>query len=160
MSKERVLGRAALIARMRRISANMPDIVSGEQVQNLMLRRTLDRFDSGVSPENTPWPPLEKSTIERKERGGYPYPKKPLHRTSLLRDSIAIIHGLTTGLLVSNTGLGFRIGVDNAEASEYGRLHNRGEGGQKLRKFLGVGYLDTESVRALVARNLKKAMRK
>lgn len=149
-----VVGTKELITRLQTLRIKAAGVVAEPALQNLMVSRVVGRFDQGVDPNGSPWPGLMASTLKRKRSKGSAYANKPLQDTRRLRNSIGVL-GITTGLIGSATGLGFRIGVRDAKAAKYGRLHNEGIGGQEKRQFIGIGATDVRSVRDYINRRLK-----
>lgn len=150
-----VKGATAFIQKLKRVRAASVGVVSDPQIQNLLLRRVRGRFAQGVSPDGTPWPGLLESTIAAKRRKGSRNPSALLQDSCRLFGALQIIQGGNAGLLAGNTGLGFRIGIDDPVAAEYGRLHNYGLAGQEQRQFIGISRLDVVAVSSLLRRNLK-----
>lgn len=155
-SPKQPMGTREVLRRIALVREATGGLVTREGMQTLLLKRVRERFSQGVSPDGTPWAVLKNSTRARKKSSGE---VKPLVRTGLLRDSIDIIKSFTTGLIVGNTGYGFRIGVLDEEAAKYGKLHNYGLGGQTQRRFLGLGASDLASVKGYATRRIKKAMK-
>lgn len=145
---------AARIATVRR-NLNLPDLTEGISV--LLLRRTLDRFDAGVDPDGKPWTPLKPSTLRIKRRLGYGH-KGMLKRTESLRRAIRVIRG-GAGTVYTNTGAGFRIGVDDPKVAEYARIQNSGSENIPARRFLGIGRLDVKAVDSYLRRKAQQAER-
>lgn len=141
------LGRRIATIRTR---LNLPAMV--DEIGNLLLKRTLSRFDAEVTPDYLPWAPLKQTTILRRKSEGYgPTPK--LVRTKTMRDSIKLIKGGITGAVFTNTGAGVRIGIDDEEIAKYGRVQNQGQPGRIVaRRFLGIGRLDVKAVDSLLRR--------
>lgn len=150
-----VTGQTELVARMRRIRSKLPNAMAGVDVERLLLSRVLRRFENSVSPDGVAWPALKESTVRRKKLLGARRPEKALERTERLVRGIRIISGSTSGLLVANTGLGFRIGVDDPVAAIYGRLHQQGHGSLPQRKFMGLSASDVSAVTAFTRRRIK-----
>lgn len=151
----RIVGTNELVQRLKKVNAAALGIVTEQQLQDLLVRRTLGRFDAGVAPDGSPWAGLMVSTLARKRRGGSPRPEAVLQDTRRLRNSIGVVAGANTNLLASATGLGFRIGVRDRYAAQYGRLHNYGLGGNEKRQFLGISANDVRAVRDYISRRLK-----
>ena len=154
MIKTSVLGQSELVARMQRVRDNVKDTLLAGDVERLLLLRVRRRFEASTSPDGGAWPALAASTIRRKKYLGVARPEKALERTGALRDSIGVIPGVTDGLIVFNTGFGFRIGVRDPDVALYGRLHNEGIG-QRQRRFLGMSSGDVGAIRVAAARKLK-----
>jgi hypothetical protein len=129
-------------------------------LEKLLLKRVKARFNRGVDADGVKWPPLEPATKRRKSSSKH---QNPLKRTGTLYDAIKVIQGTHAGLFASATGAGFRIGVSDPEAAEYGRLMNNGFYHVRAkrmiqpRRFLGVGELDRKAVdsalRAIILRS-------
>lgn len=141
-----VHGERAVAARMLKIRADIRTTL-GNKVPALLLRRHKDRFNRQVDPDERPWQELADSTLERRRRGGSAR-RKILHDTERLKRGIALIRGRSA--LAVNTGADIRIGVKDAVAAAYGRYHQRGEGGQVQRRFLGIGRGDVRAVDLLL----------
>jgi len=138
------------IARIRRTAA-LPPLT--EEVGALILRRTLQRFDSEVTPDGIPWAPLSDATLKRRKKnfGG----SKILVNTRDLRNSIRrVVGGL--GSFAINTGGGFRIGIQDPDIAEYARVQNNGTGRIPARRFLGIAALDVRAVDSLMRRKARQ----
>lgn len=151
-------GVARISDRLSRIKTVLSVAVLQEEIGNLLLRRTLTRFDREVDPDERPWTPLQSSTLERRKRQGVKG-KKILVQTGALRGSIRRIRGSASGVVAVNTGAGFRIGVDDPEQFAKASAHQRGTGSVPVRRFLGVGRLDVRSVDSFLRRRSIDAMR-
>jgi phage gpG-like protein len=143
------------IATIRR-SLDVPEMTS--EIGVLLTRRTMDRFDREVDPNERPWPELAEVTLAARRRGGKG--TKKLVRTGRLRRSIRPIRG-GIGTVFGNTGAGFRIGIEDKEVAKYAGPLNRGNPAKKLpaRRFLGIGPLDIRAVDSLMRRRAELAMR-
>lgn len=150
-----VQGADALVQKIKRVRAAAVGVLTDPQIENLLIRRVRARFAQGVAPDGTPWPGLLESTIASKRRHGFKKPEALLQASGRLFAALQIIRGNNTGLLSGNTGAGFRIGINDPVAAEYGRLHNYGLGGQEQRQFVGLSRLDVVAVSGLLRRNLK-----
>jgi phage gpG-like protein len=153
-----VTGAAKLAQRIATITErlDLPDLT--EEIGRLLLRRTLQRFDREVSPNNVPWVPLADATLARKKRGGYGDRNK-LVRTEKMRNAIKIIRGRNQGTTYGMTNVGIRIGIQDPEIAEYARLQNSGDPGRiPARRFLGVGRLDIKAVDSLLRRKADQMM--
>jgi len=133
-----------------RANLNLPSMV--DEIGNLLLQRTLRRFDQEVDPDGNRWAALKESTILRRRQMGLgPSPK--LVRTRDMRDAIKLIKGGIQGAIFTNTGAGVRIGIDDEEIAKYGRAQNYGVPGRIVaRRFLGIGRLDVKAVDSLLRR--------
>lgn len=151
----KIVGAPELVKRIQRVRVQAVGILSDNQAADLLLRRMQGRFIEGVSPRGEAWPNLMEETVARKRRKGYPFPDRPLYGTGSLYRSLAVIRGVNTGLLASNTGIGFRIGVSDPRMTERGRIHNYGLGGQEERRFIGLSPLDVVAVSGMLRRRLK-----
>lgn len=133
-----------------RAALSLPLLV--RETNELLLRRTLDRFDREVDPDGKPWPALADTTLERRRRaGGYPG-KAKLVQTGELRASIQLIRG-GEGTIFTNTGAGGRIGIEgDEELIGKARAHQRGLNNIPVRRFLGIGRNDITAVDGLLRR--------
>lgn len=127
----------------------LPPLV--DEISALLLKRTLERFDREVDPDNRPWRPLTAYTLQRREKEGYG-PGPILQRTKTLRSSIRVIRGAAVGATYANTGAGSRIGVDDPETVQRAAVHNKGSAHIPARRFLGIGRLDVKAVDSLLRR--------
>lgn len=128
-----------------------------KETGDLLLKRTLQRFDREVDPDERPWAPLKPSTIEIKRRLGYGH-KGKLKRTDAMRNAIRIIRG-GLGTTFTNTGAGVRIGIESPKIAEYAKAQNQGTDRIVARRFLGVGRLDVKAVDSLLRRKAKEIER-
>lgn len=142
-----------------------PALFNTEILQKLMLDRTRARFESKgknpgaqKDPRRTPWRPLKYHTIRS---GGDP--DRMLFRTGALRDSIIVIKDTFSAAMYTNTGGGFRIGVDeSSQAGAYARVQNYGgkvgKYGTRIpaRRFIGIGHSDKLAVNKLLKGILKE----
>lgn len=154
---EYVGGAAKLKQRIATIRAALTLPAFSTEIANLIRRRTLDRFDAERDPDNRPWVALAPATIDIKRRLGYGG-KGKLKRTEALRNAIRIIRG-GAGSIFTNTGAGFRIGVQDPKIAAYGKVQNEGDGKIPARRFLGIGRLDVKAVDALLRRKAKQLER-
>lgn len=154
---EFVNGAAALSQRIATIRRNLNLPALENEIGELLLRRTLQRFDREEDPDGKRWVPLAPATIAIKRRLGYGH-KGMLKRTDTLRRSIRLIRG-GRGTVYTNTGAGVRIGVQNTKVAEYARIQNQGEGRIPARRFLGIGRLDVKAVDSLLRRKAKQLER-
>lgn len=152
---EKVFGSKEVIRKLQRVSSAAAGVVADTQVADLLVRRVRGRFVQGVSPDGRPWAGLLPSTISRKKRKGYKYPTAPLRGSDRLYQSIKVIQGVNTGLLATSTGVGYRIGVSDPVAAQYGRIHNYGFAGQEERRLIGLSALDVIAASNYVRRRLK-----
>ena len=137
----------ARIATLRR-NLDLPGLM--EETKTLLLRRTMQRFDAEVDPDYKPWADLKPSTLKRKKSHGHGSAKK-LVESRDMRGAIKVIRG-GAGTTFTNTGAGFRIGIEDEDIAEYGRVQNRGKKGLVARRFLGIGARDVKSVDNLLRR--------
>lgn len=130
-----------------------------DEIGELLLKRTKDRFKAEVTPEGRPWVPLSPYTLRRKAALGYGDAQK-LVRTGKLRDSIERIRGRADGGTFFNTGAGFRIGITDPEIAEYAKVQNQGshDGRIPARRFLGISALDVKAVDSFLRRKGAAAM--
>jgi hypothetical protein len=155
-----VRGASRVRRRIASIQAATTVALNPETLGKLLLDRVKKRFKRGVSPDGTKWPPLEPATKLRKAKSQF---KGPLMRSGTLFNAIKVIRGTHAGLFAGATGAGFRIGVSDPKAAEYGRLMNNGFYHVRAkrmiepRRFMGVGELDRKAVdsalRAIILRN-------
>lgn len=137
-----------------RAAVSVPVLV--REANELLLRRTLDRFDREVDPDGKPWPALAGSTLERRKRANGFVGKPKLVQTGELRASIQLIRG-GEGTLYTNTGAGGRIGIEGDEALVgKARAHQRGYKNIPVRRFLGIGKNDVTAVDGLLRRTAAK----
>lgn len=149
-----VRGATKLNRRIATIRQNLQLPILIEETKRLMLRRTLARFEREVDPNEKAWKPLKESTLRRKASAGYG-DKKKLQRTEKMKSSIKVIRG-GFGTTFTNTGAGFRIGIEDPDVANYARIQNRGNRRIPARRFLGVGALDIKSVDSLLRRKAKE----
>lgn len=159
MIRARVRGQQAILRRLQRSRENFATIVEDVDAGAWLTRRIQERFKQGRAPDGSPWPALDPKTVRRKKYSGG---AGPLQRTGRLLHAIRQITGRADGIFAINTGLGFRIGVADEEASEYGRVHNYGlfSGGvrKKLpkRRFMGLSDNDARSIREMLRRRARQ----
>lgn len=123
-----------------------------QEANQLLLRRTLRRFDQQVDPDNRPWTPLAESTLARRGRAGGSKGSPILVQSGELRRSIKIIKG-GAGTIYTNTGAEGRIGVEGSESLVgKARAHQRGTKNIPVRRFLGIGRPDVKAVDGLLRR--------
>ncbi len=132
-----------------RATCALPPMV--DEITDLLLKRTLARFDQQVDPDGRPWRALSAYTLQRREKEGFG--SGPiLQRTKALRSSIRVIRGAAVGATYTNTGAGSRIGVDDPETVQRAAVHNKGSEHIPARRFLGIGRLDVKAVDSLLRR--------
>lgn len=135
---------------------DLPPLV--EEIGGLLLKRTRERFDKQVDPDERPWADLAPVTIKIRRRLGYgPGPK--LRRTGQLREAIQLIRGRADGGIFTNTGAGIRIGVIDPEVVEKARALNRGTSRIPARRFLGISRLDVKAVDSFLRRIAERVER-
>lgn len=125
-----------------------------EEIGGLLLRRTLNRFEREVDPDENPWRPLAESTLRRKQAEGYGG-KKKLQRTEQMKKAIKLIRGRADGGTFFNTGAGIRIGITDPEVAVRARAQNRGTTRIPMRRFLGIGALDIRAVDSFLRRKAR-----
>ena len=147
-----VHGADRLKQRIRTIRTNLGLPAMVEEIGNLLLKRTLERFEQGVDPDGNRWPELKPQTLERRRRGGFAG-EGVLQRTERLKHAIKLIKG-GLGTTFINTGAGVRIGIEDPEIAIYGRVQNKGDSSHNIpaRRFLGIGRLDVKAVDSLLRR--------
>lgn len=138
---------SARIASIRR-AVDLPDMTN--EIGDLLLKRTLTRFDKEQDPDGRPWRALSPVTIETKRRKGFGG-KGKLKRTEALRNAIRKIRG-GRGTVYTNTGAEVRIGVEDSKIAPYARAQNTGTRTIPARRFLGIGRLDVKAVDSLLRR--------
>lgn len=151
-----VSGVAKLQRRIATIRATLSLPVMTEEIGQLLLRRTLARFDAEVDPDNKPWKPLSSETLRRRNRAGGKPGAPILVQTQKMRNSIRLIRGSASGAVFTNTGAGVRIGITDPEQVDKARAHNYGTGNIPVRRLLGVAALDVKSVDSLLRRRAVK----
>lgn len=151
-----VRGAAKLSQRIKTIQASLtlPSMV--DDITNLILARTLRRFDRQVDPDENKWEPLKESTISVKKRLGFG-DKPSLVRTRKMRDAIHRIRS-SLGSTYFRTGASSLIGIDDPEIAEYAKVQNKGYKPHNIpaRRFLGIGALDVRAVDSLMRRKAKQ----
>lgn len=145
-----VTGQQKISQRISKIREATGAFLFGNELKELLLRRTRDRFDRQVDPDGVPWTPLSLATLRRRARAGVKG-RRILYQTGALREAIVLIQG-SGFITATNTGAGFRIGVQDP-AVAYGRIHQNGIGVPR-RQFLGIGKLDVVAVSALLRRRI------
>lgn len=126
-----------------------------------MKRRTLERFDKEVDPDDNPWARLSRSTVLRRKRkpgtrmkNGRP---KILDDSGSMRAAIKAIRGRADGAVYTNTGAGVRIGITDPKQLAKAFVHQRGWDRTPQRRFLGVGRKDTDAISAMLRRAAERA---
>lgn len=152
-------GAEKLKRRIATITASLALPAMMNEIGELLLRRTLRRFDAEVDPDNQKWKPLASETLQRRKRSGGYEGKKILVQTGEMRKAIDIIRG-GAGSVYTNTGAGVRIGIQDEEIAVRGRVHNSGLGGIPQRRFLGIGKTDIGSVDQFLRRRADAMERK
>lgn len=149
-----VKGAAKLGARIATIrqSYSLPKFTA--EITDLLLNRTLRRFDRQVDPDEHPWPAITEAGAKSKQRAGYGG-RPLLRRSGKMRDSIRAIRG-GVGTIFTNTGAKVRIGIDDPEVAKYAAVHNKGQGRFPMRRFIGLGRLDIRAVDSLLRRKAKQ----
>jgi phage gpG-like protein len=150
-----VRGAERLKLRLERIRASIDVQATTQDIGALLLRRTLERFDREVDPDNRKWAELSEETVMTRRRKGRSANKKKLVETGAMRRAIKLIRG-GLGTIFTNTGAGVRIGIEDPEIAEYARAQQRGTDNIPARRFLGIGALDVKSVDAYMRRKAKK----
>ena len=151
-----VNGAQRLAQRIRTIRAGLALGPMVDEIGDLLLKRTLKRFDSEVDPDGRPWPELSHGRQQRRARDGHS--GKMLNVTGALRGSIHLIRGAVDFVRVyTNTGSGIRIGVEPGEQAMKAYVHNYGwkrkPGGPiPQRRIFGIGALDVKSVDSFLRR--------
>lgn len=152
-----VRGADKVARRIRTIRMGIGVVLASDAPANLVLKRTLDRFDKEVDPNNIKWAPLKPSTLLLKKRIGAP--NKILKRSLKLRQSIKIIRGAVGSGFGTATGTGRRIGVTDPSLVPRARAHQFGTSRMVKRRFLGVGPLDVKAVDSLLRREIARVIK-
>lgn len=149
-----VRGAAKLSQRIQTIrnATALPPLI--DEITDLLLKRTLRRFDAQVDPDGKKWAPLKDVTLRRKKQGGFG-DKPSLVRTQTMRDAIHRIRG-GAGSTFFTTGAGSRIGIDDPAIAEYAKAQNKGTKTIPARRFLGLGALDIKAVDGLLRRKAQQ----
>lgn len=151
-----VNGAERLAQRIRTIRNKLGLPPLTDEIGDLLLSRTLRRFDQEVDPDGNAWEALSPVTIQIKLRLGYPLRK--LVRTRTMRDSIQKIRGAAAGATFSNTGAGVRIGIPAGKTADVARIQNYGNSKIPARRFLGVGRLDVKAVDSFLRRRAQQVI--
>ena len=138
-----VYGAEKLGKRIATIRAKASIPVLTAEIGELLLQRTLRRFDRQVDPDERKWKPISEAGVSSKRRAGFDG-KPLLRRTGQMRSAIKLIRG-GIGSTFTNTGAGVRIGIDDPKIAERARAHNQGQGNMPVRRYLGIG--DRKSTR-------------
>lgn len=154
MDTKYVSGVAALKRRIATIRETLQLPPMMDAIGDLMVKRTLTRFDAEVDASGRDWAPLSVSTLRKRARAGTG--KKKLNETGAMRAAIKLIRGSAAGAVYTNTGAGFRIGISDPAQTLKGAVHNKGTDTVPQRRFLGVGSLDVKAVASLMHRRAKK----
>jgi phage gpG-like protein len=154
-----VTGHKRLVARLKRIRERLPEVFDDSAAKALLIRRMRARFIAEISPDGIPWPALADSTIARKKKKGITNPAKKLIETGAMYRAFGEISGRNAGLLAINTGLGFRVGIDDPELTMRARVNNYGSFRVPAREFMGLSESDVRSYREAVARRLRNIVR-
>jgi phage virion morphogenesis protein len=157
-----VNGAQKLAQRIRTIRGRLQIGPLTEEIGELLLARTLRRFDAEIDPDGKRWPELSHGHQERRARDGHS--GKMLNVSGALRGSIQLIRGAVDfGTVYTNTGAGVRIGVEPGEQAMKAYVHNYGwkrkPGGPiQQRRFLGIGQLDVKSVDSFLRRRAQSVV--
>jgi hypothetical protein len=146
-----VSGAQRLGQRIATIRARLNLPVLSNEIGELLLNRTLRRFDAGLDPDGRVWEPLADNTLASKRRMGFER-QGILKRTLKLRNAIQLIRGDITGAMFFNTGAGVRLGVLDEEQVIKARVHQRGNKHIPQRRIFGIGPLDIKSVDSFLRR--------
>jgi len=154
-----------------RITTGVQSVLAKKRLEDLLLKRTLERFDPPGSrkyaqkapPIGKPWAPLSPYTRRKKNVNR----SQKLVDTGKLRSSIGIVkRNMEGSVLQSPTGGGFSIGIKpGSKASKYARIHQFGgyAGVNRkvyipARRYLGIDKTDIVSVQRLVNNIMKKSV--
>lgn len=138
------------IATIRR-NTNLPALT--DEITQLLLRRTQERFEREVTPDGVPWVALTEMTLRRKRQEGYGN-KKKLQRTEKMKNVIRIIRG-GRGTVYTQATVTTKIGISNSDIAEYAKVQNDGSRRVPARQFLGIGALDVKAVDSLMRRKAR-----
>jgi phage gpG-like protein len=73
-------------------NVSIPSMVLAEhEILEMAGRRIAERARQKIGVPQAGWPPLQESTVERKQREGYARPEAPLYRSGELKDSIEYV---------------------------------------------------------------------
>jgi phage gpG-like protein len=134
---------------------DLPEMTA--EIGVLITRRTLERFEREVDPNEKRWADLSPNTLAKRRSSGYGN-KKKLQRTGTLKGAIRPIRG-GFGTVFGNTGAGVRIGIEDEETAKYAGPLNRGVPRKiPARRFLGIGPRDIASVDAMLRRRGEHAV--
>ena len=126
------------------------------EIGELLLKRTLKRFDDEVDPDGRRWTPLAHETLMRRRRNPSARGTKILNATGKMRASIKRLLGDPHGAFAVATGAGFRIGVADPLQADKARVHQNGTPRVPQRRFLGIGKTDITAVDGLLRRRAAK----
>ena len=154
----RTYGDKRVVQSLKRIRTGLPEVFNDDEYKNLLLRRVKARFMQGVDPNGQPWANLTQKTIETKRKKGYPRPEQILYATGRMYEAIQVISRGNAGIFAVSTGLGFRIGIEDADILERAYIHNYGYGIVQ-RRFLGISNDDFKSYQNYVRRRLRDLVR-
>lgn len=156
-----VRGAQRLGTRISRIKQVLSVAVVVELAGPYMKRRTLERFDREVDPDENPWKKHAPSTLRRRRskpgtrmKNGRP---KILEDSGQMRNAIRAIRGRADGAVYTNTGAGVRIGITDPKQVPKAFVHQRGWEHVPQRRFLGVGRKDTDAISAMLRRAAERA---
>jgi hypothetical protein len=163
----RVSGATKVKETLENYSAAIAGVFAKNRIENLLLKRTKERFgppgsssNAQTSPEGRPWAPLSENTSRHTNQNR----SQKLVDSGTLRDSIDVVRkNMRDSALQSPTGGGFSIGITpNSPANAYARVHQFGgySGRNYLvhipaRRFLGISSKDVVAVDTSIARFLR-----
>lgn len=145
------------------VRLGIPHLIDRTVIGPELVRRMKTRFETKKAPDGSRW----KARSSKTKSGG-----SLLLRTGNLRDAITVMQGAPQGVYASNTGLGFRIGLESRKVVEtfasgntrtvdtavYGRAHQMGDGYVPKRRFIGMGPTDRAFVLDRIGANLKRVI--
>ena len=163
MSKKVVIGVRELRRKIEAIRKEIPGIFSRDRLGNFLVKRMKRRFRKEVNPDGVPWKKLSPNT----KKG-----EQILMQTRHLFEAIDVMDA-DRGGFASSTGFGFRIGIKHSRYTEtsafgisrtvdtavYGRVHQLGDSHVPQRRFIGLGEDDVVSVRTMIQRDIRKAIK-
>lgn len=146
------------------LSAATSVALSSGRLERLLLRRTLERFQTlganrraQKSPEGDTWARPTKHTMRKRKLSSDS--NRALFDTGALMDSISVLRSelRSKAALASPTGAGFSIGVQaGSPAEKYARLHQFGGrtkyGRVPARRYLGISAEDVKAVEDMLLR--------
>ena len=169
MPEVKFTGRVLVSTRIRRLvnrlNKGVRESFGQKRIENLIIRRTKDRFAppgssarAARTPAGRPWEPLHSSTRERRRVNVTG--RELLVDTGQLRNSIRVLSGTLANAVGTPSGLGVNIGSNDPKAA----IHQRGgvnEQGRMVpaRPFIGISQADVAAVDRAVTRIMRRNTR-